>query len=219
MNSHTTLPILSVAELRVLGSLIEKNKTTPDYYPMTLNALTAACNQKTSRYPVTDFDEETVVIALNNLKAQSLVATAIGGGSRVVKYKHNFTTVHEMEPNALAVLCLLMLRGPQTPGELNTNSARLYEFRSLEEVHSVLNKLMSSENPYVKELAKRPGQKETRYAHLLGEEAEEYQPMQNDLPPEPARKHVNDMEARILALEKELAEVKETLAKITKELF
>jgi len=219
MDTSKTLPVLTASELRVLGSLIEKSKTTPDYYPMTLNALTAACNQKTSRSPVTDYDEETVVLALNNLKAQSLVATAIGGGSRVVKYKHNFTTVHEIEPNELAVLCLLMLRGPQTPGELNTNSARLYEFRSLDEVYSVLNKLMNSDNPYVKELAKRPGQKEARYVHLLGEEIDEDQHMQNELPQEPARKHVNDMEARISTLEKELADVKEILAKITKELF
>jgi len=219
MDNSKPLPVLSNVELRVLGSLIEKSKTTPDYYPMTLNALTAACNQKTSRYPVTDYDEESVVLALNNLKGQSLVATAVGGGSRVVKYKHNFTTVHEIEPEQLAVLCLLMLRGPQTPGELNTNSARLYEFRSLEEVYSVLNKLMNAEYPYIKELSKKPGQKEARYVHLLGEEMQEDVDVQNDLPQEPARRHLNDMEARIIALEKELAEVKETLAKITKELF
>lgn len=220
MDTHKELPVLSAVEARVLGSLIEKSKTTPDYYPMTLNALTAACNQKTSRFPVTDYDEETVVLALNNLKAQSLVATAVGGGSRVIKYKHNFTTVHEIEPNELAILCLLMLRGAQTPGELNTNSARLYEFKSLDEVYSVLNKLMRSETPYVKELAKRPGQKEVRYAHLLsGEISEDMNSYQAELPQEPARKHVNEMETRIATLETELAEVKETLAKIMKELF
>ena len=86
MDTYKELPVLSAVEARVLGSLIEKSKTTPDYYPMTLNALTAACNQKTSRFPVTDYDEEMVVLALNNLKAQSLVATAVGGGSRVIKY-------------------------------------------------------------------------------------------------------------------------------------
>lgn len=219
MDISKPLPVLSAPELRVLGSLIEKSKTTPDYYPMTLNSLTAACNQKTSRHPVTEYDEETVVLALNNLKGQSLVATAVGGGSRVIKYKHNFTTVHEIEPEELAVLCLLMLRGPQTPGELNTNSNRLYEFKSLEEVYSVLNKLMRSEFPYVKELAKRPGQKEARYIHLLGEDINEESDFQNELPQEPARKHVSEMEARIATLEKELAEVKETLARITKELF
>ena len=219
MDSSKTLPILSAPELRVLGALIEKSKTTPDYYPMTLNSLTAACNQKTSRHPVTDYDEETVVMALNSLKAQSLVATAVGGGSRVVKYKHNFTTVHEIEPEQLATLCLLMLRGPQTPGEINTNSSRLYEFRSLEEVHSTLNKLANSEAPYVKELAKRPGQKEARFTHLLGDEIIEDINYQNDLPQEPARKHVTELESRVASLEEQLAEVKEILGKITKELF
>lgn len=219
METIKTLPILNAVELRVLGSLIEKSKVTPDYYPMTLNALTAACNQKTSRYPVTDYDEESVVVALNSLKGQSLVSTAVGGGSRVMKYKHNFTTVHEIEADELAVLCLLMLRGPQTPGELNTNAGRLYEFRSLEEVYSALNKLMNSSTPYVKELAKRPGQKEARYMHLLGEGSGEEQTDTQELTQEPARKHVNDMESRITALESELAQVKELLDKITKELF
>lgn len=216
MNSLPSLPVLNAPELRVLGALIEKSKTTPDYYPMTLNALTAACNQKTSRHPVTDYDEETVVMALNSLKGQSLIATAVGGGSRVVKYKHNFTTVYDMEASELAILCLLMLRGSQTPGELNTNSGRLYEFRSLDEVHSVLNKLMNPDMPYVKELVKRPGQKEARFAHLLGGEISSED---DELPQEPARKHVSELETRVIQLENEVAELKETIARITKELF
>lgn len=216
MDTSKSLPVLNAAELRVLGALIEKSKTTPDYYPMTLNALTAACNQKTSRYPVTDYDEETVVMALNSLKGQSLVATAVGGGSRVVKYKHNFTTVYDIEGAELAILCLLMLRGAQTPGELNTNSNRLYEFRSLEEVHHVLTKLMSPETPWVVELPKRPGQKEARFAHLLGGEMDHEQ---EELPQEPARKHVSELEARVAQLENEVSEMKETLARITKDLF
>lgn len=219
MDSTKSLPILNPVELRVLGALIEKSKTTPDYYPMTLNALAAACNQKTSRHPVTDYDEETIVLALNSLKAQSLIATAVGGGSRVVKYKHNFTTVHEIEPEELAILCLLMLRGPQTPGELNTNSNRLYEFKSLEAVHTTLHKLSISDTPYIKELAKRPGQKEARYIHLLGDGLQEELDFESELPQEPARRHVSDLENRVATLEQELAEVKETLAKITKELF
>src|SRR6218665_2878097 len=114
MDTDKTLPQLSAAEQRVLGALIEKSKTTPDYYPMTLNALTAACNQKTSRRPVVDYDEETVVLALNSLKGQSLVSTAVGGTARTTKYKHNFTTVYPLSNAELAVLCLLFLRGPQT---------------------------------------------------------------------------------------------------------
>jgi len=216
MESNTNLPLLNAIEIRVLGSLIEKSKTTPDYYPMTLNALTAACNQKSSRKPVVEYDEETVVMALNSLKSQSLVSTAVGGSIRSVKYKHNFTTVYPLSDGELAIICLLFLRGPQTPGELNTNSARLHEFRSLEGVIECLNKLMNSTTTFVKELPKRAGQKETRFAHLLGGEIivdEE------EIHEEPARKHVSDLESRLAKVEQELADVKEVLAKITKDLF
>lgn len=212
----STLPLLNAVELRVLGSLIEKSKTTPDYYPMTVNALTAACNQKTSRKPVVDYDEETVTAALNSLKSQSIVSTAVGGSIRAVKYKHNFTTVYPLTDGELAILCLLFLRGPQTPGELNTNSARLHEFRSLEGVHDALNKLMSSSSPYIKELPRRAGQKETRFIHLLGDTTNFEEDETHE---EPVRKNVSDLEARLTAVELELAEVKETLAKITKDLF
>jgi uncharacterized protein YceH (UPF0502 family) len=210
------LPILTPIEIRVLGSLIEKSKTTPDYYPMTLNALTAACNQKTSRRPVVDYDEETVVMALNSLKSQSLINTAVGGSIRSIKYKHNFTIVYPLTDGELAIMCLLFLRGPQTPGELNTNSARLHEFRSLEGLQDALNKLTEGENAFVKELPKRAGQKEARFAHLL---EEEILFDEDETPEEPARKHVSDLETRLAAVELELAEVKETLAKITKDLF
>ncbi|MBA3682354.1 MAG: YceH family protein [Bacteroidetes bacterium] len=216
MESDTNLPLLNAIELRVLGSLIEKSKTTPDYYPMSLNALTAACNQKTSRKPVVEYDEETVVMALNSMKSQSLISTAVGGSIRAVKYKHNFTTVYPLTDGELAIMCLLFLRGPQTPGELNTNSARLHEFKSLEGVHECLTKLMNSETSFVKELPKRAGQKETRFTHLLGEEII-YE--DEDVHDEPARKHVSDLESRLAKVELELAEVKETLAKITKDLF
>lgn len=216
MEYNITLPVLNAIEIRVLGSLIEKSKTTPDYYPMTVNALTAACNQKTSRKPVVDYDEETIMMALNNLKSQSLINTAVGGSIRSVKYKHNFTTVYPLSDGELAILCLLFLRGPQTPGELNTNSARLHEFKSLEGVHDALNKLTATENPFVKELQKRPGQKETRFIHLLGDQIINEE---EDVYEEPTRKNVNDIEARLFIVEQELAEVKETLAKIMKELF
>lgn len=218
MDTTTTLPELSAEELRVLGALIEKSKTTPDYYPMTLNALTAACNQKTSRNPVTDYDEETVVIALNSLKGRSLAATAVGGGSRVMKYKHNLATVYDVGPDGLAVLCLLMLRGPQTPGEIKTNAGRLYEFTSLEAVQQTLSRLALPESTYVKELARRPGQKETRYMHLLGGPFSEDM-TETEAPQEPARRHVSDMESRLQALETEVAELRELVNRISKELF
>src|SRR5471030_547217 len=167
MDSPINLPVLEAAELRVLGSLMEKCKTTPDYYPMTLNGLTAACNQKTSRKPVVQYDDETVMQALNTLKRRGLISTATGGSIRSVKYKHNFAIVFPVIPAEVALICLLILRGPQTPGELNTNSGRLFEFESLEEVQNVLERISSEVMPFVQQLPRRPGQKEVRYAHLL----------------------------------------------------
>jgi uncharacterized protein YceH (UPF0502 family) len=134
MDSPITLPVLDAVELRVLGSLMEKSKTTPDYYPMTINSLTLACNQKTSRRPVVNYDDDTVAQALNTLKRRGLISTATGGSIRSVKYKHNFAIVYPVLPAEVAIICLLMLRGPQTPGEINTNSGRMYEFESIEEV-------------------------------------------------------------------------------------
>lgn len=215
MDLNKSLPMLSDVELRVLGSLIEKSKTTPDYYPMTINAITAACNQKTSRKPVVNYDEETVMSAINNLKGQSLVSTAVGGSIRSVKYKHNFTTLYPVSPAELAVLCLLFLRGPQTPGELNTNSARLYEFHSLEEVHEVLEKLIHSDIPFVKELPKRPGQKETRYIHLLGEHIEQEEEAYEDT----TSISLNNVNERLTNAEAEIAKLKETVDRLMKELI
>jgi uncharacterized protein len=209
MESDSILPVLSAEELRVLGALIEKSKTTPDYYPMTVNALTAACNQKTSRKPVVDYSEETVISAIHSLKSRSLVATAVGGTSRAVKYKHNFTTVYPLSNAELAILCLLFLRGPQTPGELNTNSGRLHEFSSLEGVHDALNKLMEAD--FVKELPKRPGQKEARFTHLLGETINQDD---DDSMEEFQGKSPSALEVRVSALENEVAELKELFHKL-----
>lgn len=216
MDSPQSLPVLDAVEQRVLGSLIEKSKTTPDYYPMTLNALTAACNQKTSRHPVVQYDEETVVMALDALKRRGLIGTATGGGSRAVKYKHNLAIVYPLDLAEVAILCLLLLRGPQTPGELNTNSGRLFEFHSLDEVQQTLENLTKYETPFVQQLPRRPGQKEARYTHLLGGapdlDAEDF------VPEEPARKSVNDMEVRLGKVEQELAELKERFEKLMNEL-
>ena len=216
MDSQNALPILNSVEIRVLGSLIEKSKTTPDYYPMTLNSLTLACNQKSSRNPVVQYDEETVVIALNSLRKIGLISTATGGTSRSVKYKHNFTLVFPLTTAELAVMCLLFIRGPQTVGELNTHSARLHEFESLEEVLLVLDKLANADSSFVKQLPKRSGQKEVRYTHLLGESTDFEE---EELPEEPARKSVNDLEARLALVENDLAAIKESVAKLMKELM
>lgn len=209
------LPVLNAEEIRVLGSLMEKSKTTPDYYPMTLNGLTAACNQKTSRKPVVQYDEETVVMALDSLKKKGLISTATGGSIRSVKYKHNFAIVFPLVPSEVAVICLLLLRGPQTPGEINTNSARLYEFESIEDVIQTLEKLSQGENPYVMQLPRKSGQKEVRYGHLLsGTPTFE----EEDLPEEPARKSVNEMEARLVKVEQELVELKAAFDDLMKQL-
>lgn len=216
MESIQTLPVLDSTELRVLGALMEKSKTTPDYYPMTIHALTAACNQKTSRKPVVNYDEGVVIAALNSLKRRGLVATATGGSSRTVKYKHNFALVFPVDNAASAILCLLMLRGAQTPGELNTNSGRMYEFESLEEVQAVLEKLSTPEMPFVQSLPRRPGQKEMRYTHLLCGQPDLTEEDQTE---EIQYRSTSEMEERLSKVEQELAEVKEKLDKLLKELM
>jgi uncharacterized protein YceH (UPF0502 family) len=216
MDSQQALPVLDDAELRVLGSLMEKSRTTPDYYPMTVNSLIAACNQKTSRNPVVQYNEETVVLALNTLKKRGLVSTATGGTDRAVKYKHNFAIVYPVIPSQLAILCLLILRGPQTPGELNTNSGRLYEFESIEEVQDRLTELSSGDHPYIKQLPRRPGQKEQRYVHLLGGSTD--WSVESNFEESPKASSGGGLEARVAKLEQELAELKEAFDKLMKEL-
>ena len=216
MESLQKLPLLNSQEARVLGSLMEKSKTTPDYYPMTLNALTLACNQKSSRKPVVDYDEETVVLALDSLKKKGLISTATGGGSRSIKYKHNFAIVFPLVPSEVALICLLLLRGPQTPGELNTNSGRLYEFESLDDVLQTLEKLASGEPVYVKQLPKRTGQKEVRFTHLLAGDVEIEE---EELIEEPARKSVNGLENRITKLEQDYTELKTAFDKLYQDLM
>ena len=163
----TNLPQLSAMEQRVLGSLIEKSKVTPEYYPMTINSLQAACNQKTSRKPVVQYNEEDIVSTLDLLKKKGLISTVVGGGSRVTKYKHNFAIQFPLIPSELAIICLLLLRGPMTAGEINSNSGRLYEFESLNEINEQLEKL--AQEGYLKSLPKQLGHKEVRYIHLIGE--------------------------------------------------
>jgi len=216
MDSPQTLPVLDAEELRVLGTLMEKAKTTPDYYPMTLNGLVAACNQKTSRKPVVNYDDDTVINALNSLKRRGLTSTATGGSIRNIKYKHNFAIVFPVIPSEVALICLLILRGPQTPGELNTNSGRMYEFDSIEEVQEILDKLAGGETPYIVQLPKRPGQKEVRYAHLLSGTPEIND---DDFADEPSgRPSSSVMEARLTKAEQEIAELKETVGRLMREL-
>lgn len=210
------LPVLDAAQIRVLGALMEKSKTTPDYYPMTLNGLAAACNQKTSRKPVVQYDESTIITALNSLKIAGLTSTATGGSIRNIKYKHNFAIVFPVLPSEVTVMCLLFLRGPQTPGEINTNSGRLYEFETLEEVNEVLEKLAGEEPAYIKQLPKKPGQKEQRYMHLFAGDIEFIE--EDYASDESPAKSNSQLEERVIKLETELAELKENLAKLMAEL-
>ena len=202
MEETKELPQLSAAELRVLGSLLEKSKTTPEYYPMTVNGLQAACNQKTSRKPVVSYDENTIITTLDILKKRGLISTVVGGGSRVTKYKHNLAIHFPLLPSELAALCLLILRGPLTAGEINSNSGRLYEFETLDEVQDLLNKLSMDEPAYVKQLPKRPGQKEARFVHLFGEVNEE----DYDMP-----QVMNNTDSQIQVLEDRVANLEEQL--------
>ena len=162
---------LSPAELRVLGSLLEKQRTTPDTYPLTLNALRAACNQSTNRDPVVEYDEETIRNALHSLGRRRWTRLASGHGSRAAKYRHLLEEELRVGREEQAVLAVLMLRGPQTPGELLQRTERLYHFGTTDELHATIHGLI--ERDLVVRLSRRPGQREERYAHLLGGEAPE----------------------------------------------
>ena len=160
--------VLTDIETRVLGALVEKQVTTPEYYPLTLNALTLACNQKNNRHPVTAYSENEVAQAVESLREKNLAYVFYGSTSRVPKYKHVMPEVLHINAAETALMCVLMLRGPQTPGELRGNASRLHEFSGLDEVEQTLAGLITREpDPLVARLARQPGQKEIRYAQLL----------------------------------------------------
>jgi uncharacterized protein len=162
------LTILTDVEARVLGALIEKQITTPEYYPLTLNALTLACNQKNNRNPVTSYDEQTVADAVESLRVKNLAYVFYGSNSRVPKYKHVVPEIFHLSHSELSLMCLLMLRGPQTPGELHSRSGRMFDFKGLEDVEETINSLIAKDpEPLVVRLPRQPGQKETRFAQLL----------------------------------------------------
>lgn len=163
--------MLTDIETRVLGALVEKQVTTPEYYPLTLNALTLACNQKNNRNPVSAYSENEVAQALESLREKNLAYVFYGSTSRVPKYKHVMPEVLHLNAAETALMCVLMLRGPQTPGELRGNAARLYEFSGLDDVEQTLSGLISHEpDTLVARLARQAGQKEVRFAHLLSGE-------------------------------------------------
>ena len=196
--------LLNDIEVRVLGSLMEKSMTTPEYYPLSLNALTNACNQKSNRDPVVDFDEPTVVRALDSLRAKQLVV--LSASSRVPKYAEIFSETRKLVNRESALVMVLLLRGPQTLGELRARTERAYKFADIAEVESTLDDLIDSE--YVTRLARMAGRKESRYAHLLAGEVE----IEAEVPrPERAAIIVRAENERIAALEEELQKLRENL--------
>src|SRR5271169_1876973 len=164
--------LLTEVETRVLGSLVEKELTTPEYYPLSLNALVNACNQKSNRDPVVNLDEETVREALRTLDKKGLAGAADNMVSRVSKYEHRLQEVYNFTRHEIAILAELLLRGPQTPGELRSRADRMHKFDDLGIVQSTLQRLMKREPPLVKVLPRQPGTKEARYAHLLSGDVE-----------------------------------------------
>lgn len=206
---------LSAQEARVLGCLIEKEMTTPEYYPLTLNALTNACNQKSNRDPVMTLDETAVVRSLDVLRFQGLVMLAASDGGRVPKYKHNLAQKLYLEPEEQAILCELLLRGPQTVGELRNRCERMHTFNNLEAVEGVLHLLSTRKTPLLVKLPRLPGRKENRFAHLLSGTPSIEEPAGHEPAPEAARHHVDAQDARILALEDEVAKLRSEIASLT----
>ena len=167
------LEIISEVEARIVGSLVEKQLTTPEYYPLTLNALTAACNQKSNRDPVMSLGETEILAAVDSLRDKNLVYLFYGSGSRTVKYKHMLPSVYDLDAGGVAIMAVLLLRGPQTIGELRERTGRLHEFSGLGEVQEALDSLIRRDEALVIQLERQPGQKEARYAHLLSGEIDQ----------------------------------------------
>jgi uncharacterized protein YceH (UPF0502 family) len=211
------LPPLNAQEVRVLGSLVEKAVTTPDYYPLTLNSLTLACNQLTNRDPVVSFDETTVVRALDGLREKRLASVFTGADSRVAKYKHNFADALQLTPAEVGLLCVLLLRGPQTLAELRTRTERFQPFDSLADLESALSDLATrGPQPFVVKLPRLPGTKEPRYAHLLSGPVE-FAASDRAPPLEPATLAVRAEDDRIAKLETEVADLRRQFAEFKKQ--
>ena len=212
---------LSEVEARVLGSLIEKEITTPDYYPLSLNALGNACNQKNNREPVMNLDEGAVRDALNGLQSLRLAGPARGADSRVTKYEHRIQEVFNFTRGETAILCVLLLRGPQTPGELRGRTERMFRFEHLDDVQSTLQRLIERDPALVKMLPRQPGTKESRYAHLLSGDVESWAaPANESAAAEQASRdgdRIGRLEQQVEELKLDMTEVKQRLAEFRKQ--
>jgi uncharacterized protein YceH (UPF0502 family) len=207
--------VLNEVECRVLGSLIEKEITTPEYYPLSLNAIVNACNQKSNRDPVMTLDEAAVRQALHSLDGQSLVRSVSASDSRVTKYEHRLQEGFNFYRHEIAILCVLLLRGPQTPGELRTRAERMHPFDDLSAVQSSLQHLMKREPPLAKVLPRQPGTKEARYAHLLSGDVESFEPKSEEAVSATTNSHDGE---RLSHLEKEIAALRNEVTDFQKEI-
>ena len=211
--------ILTEIEIRVLGALIEKDITTPDYYPLSLNALVNACNQKNNRDPVMNVGEEAVRQALYGLQEKRLAGPTSSADSRVTKYEHRLQEVFNFSRSEIAIMCVLFLRGPQTPGELRGRTERMHRFEALDEVQSTLQRLMQREPPLVKMLPRQPGTKEARYVHLLAGDVESWEPPSESQAAGNAgdADRLTRLEQQVAGLKSELADLKEQLGAFRKQ--
>jgi uncharacterized protein YceH (UPF0502 family) len=212
--------VLSDVEARVLGCLVEKEITTPEYYPLSLNALVHACNQKSNRDPLMNLEEDAVRQALRALGEQTLARSA-SGDSRVAKYEHRLADTFNFTRPETAVLCELLLRGPQTPGELRSRAERMHPFEDLSVVQSTLRHLMEREPPLVKLLPRQAGNKEARYAHLLSGDVDvrETQPVREVAESSGASENlrISELESKVAGLQKEMADLKRQFAEFRKQ--
>jgi uncharacterized protein YceH (UPF0502 family) len=211
---------LTETEVRVLGSLIEKDITTPEYYPLSLNALVNACNQKSNRDPVMQLHEDAVRDALGGLQDRRLAGPAGGADSRVPKYEHRLQEAFNFTRPEIAVLCVLLLRGPQTPGELRGRSERMHHFEALDDVQSALQKLMQRDPALVKVLPRQPGTKEARYVHLLGGDValEAAQTARTDgVRSSSDGERIARLEEEVSALHREVGDIKDQLERFRKQ--
>lgn len=211
---------LTLHETRVIGALIEKQVTTPDQYPLSLNSLTAACNQKSNREPVLNMSESDVQETLDALQELGVV-TEMRIGARVAKYKHRFCNTEfskmHLPPPELAIICLLLLRGPQTPGELRSRSGRLFEFKSVDQVESCLQELIERDTPLVCKLPREPGRRESRYMHLFSGEPD-LEALQSAESTRVERNSVGSgHESRITTLEEQVVQMQEEIAMLKKQ--
>jgi uncharacterized protein YceH (UPF0502 family) len=211
---------LTETEVRVLGSLIEKDITTPEYYPLSLNALVNACNQKSNRDPVMQLHEDAVRDALEALQDRRLAGPAGGADSRVPKYEHRLQEAFNFTRPEIAVLCVLLLRGPQTPGELRGRAERMHRFEALDDLQSALQKLMQRDPALVKVLPRQPGTKEARWAHLLGGDvaAEAAQPARTAGDRSSGDgERIARLEEEVAALHREIGDIKDQLERFRKQ--